>query len=77
VIFWADLVGAQYIASRLTAWSKLYGGFFTPCAYLLDRAAKGAKLVSGYPEFFFFKWNEIQYVLGWMSRVGCDVDILR
>eukprot|EP00475_Leptophrys_vorax_P025122 TRINITY_DN3507_c0_g1_i1.p1 TRINITY_DN3507_c0_g1~~TRINITY_DN3507_c0_g1_i1.p1 ORF type:complete len:728 (-),score=81.30 TRINITY_DN3507_c0_g1_i1:192-2375(-) len=44
LIFWADLVGAKYIADRLSQWEKLYGGFFKPCNYLLDRAARGMKL---------------------------------
>lgn len=46
VIFWADLLGAKYIYSRLDEWSKMYGGFFKPCAYLAERAAKGIPLVN-------------------------------
>ncbi|XP_030545586.1 glyoxysomal fatty acid beta-oxidation multifunctional protein MFP-a [Rhodamnia argentea] len=44
IIFWADSLGSKYIYSRLEEWSKLYGGFFKPCAYLADRAAKGIPL---------------------------------
>lgn len=45
VMFWADSLGSKYIYSRLEEWSKLYGGFFKPCAYLAERAAQGATLV--------------------------------
>ncbi|XP_077218571.1 glyoxysomal fatty acid beta-oxidation multifunctional protein MFP-a-like [Tasmannia lanceolata] len=44
VMFWADSFGSSYIYSRLDAWSKAYGDFFKPCAYLAERAAKGASL---------------------------------
>lgn len=44
IMFWADTLGSKYICSRLEEWSKLYGDFFKPCAYLADRAAKGASL---------------------------------
>ncbi|KAJ4954723.1 hypothetical protein NE237_011506 [Protea cynaroides] len=44
IIFWADSLGSKYICSRLEEWSKMYGQFFKPCAYLLERAAKGAPL---------------------------------
>ncbi|XP_030463124.2 glyoxysomal fatty acid beta-oxidation multifunctional protein MFP-a [Syzygium oleosum] len=44
IIFWADSLGSKYIYSRLEEWSKLYGGFFKPCAYLANRAAKGIPL---------------------------------
>lgn len=44
LVFWADLLGAKYIVDRLSQWEKLYGGFFKPCNYLLDRAARGVKL---------------------------------
>lgn len=50
-MFWADTLGSKYIYSRLEEWSKLYGDFFKPCAYLADRAAKGASLVRILPEF--------------------------
>lgn len=46
LMFWADFVGSKYIYSRLEEWSNLYGGFFKPCAFLAERAAKGAPLVS-------------------------------
>ncbi|KAI4345398.1 hypothetical protein L6164_012526 [Bauhinia variegata] len=44
IIFWADSLGSKYIYSRLEEWSKLYGEFFEPCAYLAARAAKGIPL---------------------------------
>ncbi|KAG8369922.1 hypothetical protein BUALT_Bualt14G0063700 [Buddleja alternifolia] len=44
LLFWADSLGSKYICSRLEEWSKSYGGFFKPCSYLADRAAKGAPL---------------------------------
>ena len=44
-MFWADSLGSKYIYSRLEEWSNLYGGFFKPCEYLAERAAKGAPLV--------------------------------
>ncbi|KAJ7980289.1 Glyoxysomal fatty acid beta-oxidation multifunctional protein mfp-a [Quillaja saponaria] len=46
IIFWADSLGSKYIYSRLDEWSKLYGDFFKPCAYLAERAAKGTPLSS-------------------------------
>ena len=45
-MFWADSIGSKYICSRLEEWSNKYGGFFKPCAYLAEKAAKGAPLVS-------------------------------
>ncbi|XP_058077094.1 peroxisomal fatty acid beta-oxidation multifunctional protein MFP2-like isoform X2 [Magnolia sinica] len=44
VMFWADSYGSKYICSRLNAWTKTYGDFFKPCAYLAERAAQGASL---------------------------------
>ncbi|KAI9193775.1 hypothetical protein LWI28_000115 [Acer negundo] len=44
IMFWADSLGSKYIYSRLEEWSKLYGEFFKPCAFLAERAAKGAPL---------------------------------
>lgn len=44
-MFWADSLGSKYIYSRLEDWSKMYGDFFKPCAFLAERAAKGAPLV--------------------------------
>lgn len=46
ILFWADTFGSKYIYSRLEEWTNLYGGFFKPCAYLADRAAKGVPLGS-------------------------------
>ncbi|XP_057467099.1 glyoxysomal fatty acid beta-oxidation multifunctional protein MFP-a-like [Actinidia eriantha] len=46
IMFWADSLGSKYIYSRLEEWSKTYGGFFKPCSYLAERAAKGAPLSS-------------------------------
>ncbi|XP_041012143.1 glyoxysomal fatty acid beta-oxidation multifunctional protein MFP-a [Juglans microcarpa x Juglans regia] len=44
IMFWADSLGSKYVYSRLEEWSKMYGDFFKPCAYLAERAAKGAPL---------------------------------
>lgn len=44
VMFWADTLGAKYIHSKLDSWSKTYGGFFKPSAYLAERASKGVSL---------------------------------
>ncbi|CAA2985912.1 glyoxysomal fatty acid beta-oxidation multifunctional MFP-a [Olea europaea subsp. europaea] len=44
IMFWADTLGSKYICSRLEEWSNLYGGFFKPCSYLAQQAAKGAPL---------------------------------
>ena len=49
VIFWADMVGAKYIASKLNQWAKTYNTFFKPCAFLEERAASGVRLVSNPP----------------------------
>ncbi|XP_041012132.1 glyoxysomal fatty acid beta-oxidation multifunctional protein MFP-a-like [Juglans microcarpa x Juglans regia] len=46
IMFWADSIGSKYIYSRLEEWSKIYGEFFKPCAYLAERAAKGTPLSS-------------------------------
>ncbi|KAB5537371.1 hypothetical protein DKX38_014904 [Salix brachista] len=46
IMFWADSLGSKYINSRLEEWSKTYGEFFKPCAFLAERAAKGAPLSS-------------------------------
>uniref|UniRef100_A0A803LS98 3-hydroxyacyl-CoA dehydrogenase n=1 Tax=Chenopodium quinoa TaxID=63459 RepID=A0A803LS98_CHEQI len=47
ILFWADMLGSKYIYSRLEEWSKQYGGFFKPCTYMAEKAAKGAPLSSG------------------------------
>ncbi|KAL4565778.1 hypothetical protein LXL04_029884 [Taraxacum kok-saghyz] len=44
IMFWADKLGSKYVYSRLEEWSKMYGEFFKPCAYLAQRAALGAPL---------------------------------
>ncbi|RXH80234.1 hypothetical protein DVH24_041381 [Malus domestica] len=46
ILFWADLLGSEYIYSRLEEWSNTYGEFFKPCAYLAERASNGASLSS-------------------------------
>lgn len=43
-MFWADSLGANYVYSRLEEWSKIYGDFFKPCAYLKERATRGISL---------------------------------
>nr|CAD1840063.1 unnamed protein product [Ananas comosus var. bracteatus] len=37
-------ITANYVSSRLEDWSKMYGEFFKPCAYLVERAKKGESL---------------------------------
>ncbi|CAL4950154.1 unnamed protein product [Urochloa decumbens] len=44
VMYWADSIGAKYIHGKLQEWTKRYGGFFKPCSYLAERAAKGIPL---------------------------------
>ncbi|XP_008810214.2 glyoxysomal fatty acid beta-oxidation multifunctional protein MFP-a [Phoenix dactylifera] len=44
IMFWADSLGANYIHSRLDAWSNMYGELFKPCTYLAERASKGLSL---------------------------------
>uniref|UniRef100_A0A5B7B8V9 Putative glyoxysomal fatty acid beta-oxidation multifunctional protein MFP-a n=1 Tax=Davidia involucrata TaxID=16924 RepID=A0A5B7B8V9_DAVIN len=44
IIFWADSLGSRYICSKLEDWSKIYGEFFKPCAYLAERASEGTSL---------------------------------
>ncbi|CAK9136243.1 unnamed protein product [Ilex paraguariensis] len=44
IIFWADSLGSRYICSKLEDWSKEYGEFFKPCAYLTERASEGTSL---------------------------------
>lgn len=52
LMFWADLVGAKYIAQKLSALQQQFagagaGGFFKPCEYLKQCAASGRKLSAG------------------------------
>jgi enoyl-CoA hydratase/3-hydroxyacyl-CoA dehydrogenase len=52
LIFWADLMGAEYIRGRLAAWAQQFAaagldGFFKPSAYLESCARSGAKLSAG------------------------------
>uniref|UniRef100_A0A0D6R3F0 Uncharacterized protein n=1 Tax=Araucaria cunninghamii TaxID=56994 RepID=A0A0D6R3F0_ARACU len=44
IMFWADSVGARHVYSSLKKWYETFGGFFKPCAYLEERAAKGISL---------------------------------
>ncbi|XP_010254066.1 PREDICTED: peroxisomal fatty acid beta-oxidation multifunctional protein AIM1 [Nelumbo nucifera] len=47
IVFWADSIGSGYIYSSLKKWSETYGsvsGFFKPCRFLEERAAKGMPL---------------------------------
>lgn len=46
IVFWADLIGAKHIASRLNMLAKSYGNFFKPCAWLEHCAATGQSLSS-------------------------------
>ncbi|CAD7702036.1 unnamed protein product [Ostreobium quekettii] len=50
LIFWADLLGAKHVCSRLDEFANRFRpaeGFFRPCAYLRDCAASGRKLGAG------------------------------
>ena len=47
LIHWADSVGAQHIARRLTELAASYGPLFKPCEYLLQAAARGTPLSAG------------------------------
>lgn len=52
LIFWADLIGAPYIAKRLSQLAQQFepngiSGFFAPCDYLKQCAASGRKLGDG------------------------------
>ncbi|GAB4814330.1 hypothetical protein N2152v2_001376 [Parachlorella kessleri] len=52
IVFYGDLVGADYIHRRLSEWSRQFeavglGGFFKPCAYLERAARSGIKLSAG------------------------------
>nr|QTI57558.1 cinnamoyl-CoA hydratase-dehydrogenase [Hedychium coronarium] len=40
IVFWADLVGSDYIYAKLKKWTELYGSYFKPCKYLEERAVK-------------------------------------
>ena len=53
-MFWADSIGSKYIHSKLDEWSKTYGDFFKPCAFLAERGSKGAPLVSICTSITFF-----------------------
>ncbi|KAG6555757.1 hypothetical protein Mapa_002997 [Marchantia paleacea] len=44
IVHWADSVGIKYIVSKLQKWTELYGDFFKPCTFLVERAASGVKL---------------------------------
>ncbi|XP_028806540.1 peroxisomal fatty acid beta-oxidation multifunctional protein AIM1 isoform X1 [Neltuma alba] len=44
IVFWADLLGANYVYTRLKKWSELYGNFYKPSRYLEERARKGIPL---------------------------------
>ncbi|KAI9119211.1 hypothetical protein K1719_009886 [Acacia pycnantha] len=46
IVFWADLLGANYVYTRLKKWSELYGNFYKPSRYLEERAMKGIPLSS-------------------------------
>lgn len=44
IVFWADTVGSSYIYSKLNRWAEIYGGFFKPSQYLVERAKKNLPL---------------------------------
>lgn len=45
-MFWADLVGADYIYRSLKKWSTEYGNFYKPSRFLEERATRGIPLVN-------------------------------
>lgn len=45
-MFWADLVGADYIYRSLKKWSTEYGNFYKPSRFLEERATRGIPLVT-------------------------------
>ncbi|KAL6769994.1 ECH3 [Auxenochlorella protothecoides x Auxenochlorella symbiontica] len=50
VVFYGDIVGADYVVRRLKQWATQYkaqAGFFEPCEYLLAAAKSGRKLSAG------------------------------
>ncbi|MCO5567466.1 hypothetical protein L7F22_021157 [Adiantum nelumboides] len=44
VVFWGDSLGVAYVCDKLREWSKTFGTFYQPCAFLEDRARKGLSL---------------------------------
>lgn len=46
IVFWADMIGARHIASRLNDLTRAYGGFFKPCSWLEQCAKRDLKLSS-------------------------------
>ncbi|MCO5579515.1 hypothetical protein L7F22_033370 [Adiantum nelumboides] len=46
LVFWADSMGASYIAARLNELSECYADFYKPCSWLNHCAANGLKLSS-------------------------------
>nr|GMD13057.1 glyoxysomal fatty acid beta-oxidation multifunctional protein MFP-A [Ipomoea batatas] len=45
IIFWSDIIGSQHICARLDDWSRKYGNFYRPSAYLMEQASKQGSLV--------------------------------
>lgn len=45
VIFWSDIIGSKHICARLDDWSRKYGNFYRPSAYLMEQASKQGSLV--------------------------------
>ncbi|MBA0739694.1 hypothetical protein Gogos_012933 [Gossypium gossypioides] len=70
LMFWADSLGSKYIYLRLEEWSNLYGGFFKPCAFLAERAAKGAPLVSKLQTVHIFDRLLHEFIASIRSIVG-------
>ncbi len=45
IMKYADMLGAKYVADKLTAWHKADGPLFAPCEYLLNKASTGESLL--------------------------------
>ena len=65
-MFWADSIGSKYIHSKLDEWSKTYGDFFKPCAFLAERGSKGAPLVRVFLSFMMAV-NKIYFSLAYIT----------
>ncbi|EPS70422.1 hypothetical protein M569_04343 [Genlisea aurea] len=44
IVYWADSLGADYIYRKLQKWYELFGNFFKPSRFLVERATRGIPL---------------------------------
>ncbi|KAG9130811.1 hypothetical protein Leryth_021984 [Lithospermum erythrorhizon] len=42
VVYWSNVLGHEYICSKLLAWSKMHSNFFEPCPYFAKQVNKTA-----------------------------------